>query len=123
MTEQKRVRLLNEVSPELLRQTTDEINALVAERLPLQFPPGDNWPPIAHGFLARSGTLLESLTFLVERGMPGEAQMLLRVVFEHVTIFCWLAIDPEPHIEQWRQWANARQLKVHRDAKRFGSKC
>jgi hypothetical protein len=53
MPDEKRVRPLNEVEPELLRQTTDEITALIAERLPLMFPADDDWPPIAHGFLAR----------------------------------------------------------------------
>jgi hypothetical protein len=120
MPEGKRVRLLEEIEPEQLRKATDEIAALIADRLPLMFSPGDDWPPIAHGFLARAGTLLEALTVLVERGMGGEAQMLLRIVYEHVTTFCWLAIDPEPHILKWREWANARQRKVHNDAKRFG---
>src|SRR4029077_15799589 len=120
MPDEKRVRLLNEVEPELLRKTTDEVAALIAERLPLMFPAGDDWPPIAHGFLARAGSLLESLTVLVEQGRKGEAQMLLRIIYEHVTVFCWLAIDPKPNVLQWREWANARQLKVHNDAKRFG---
>jgi len=120
MPDEKRVRPLGEVEPELLRQTTDEITALIAERLPLMFPPGDDWPPIAHGFLARAGTMLEALTVLVEQGHEGEAQMLLRIIYEHVTTFCWLAIDPELHVLRWREWADARQLKVHKDAKRFG---
>lgn len=122
----KRARRLTEVDDELLRKTTDEITALIAERLPQMFSAGvsegDQWPPIAHGFLARAGTLLETLTALVERGNGGEAQMLLRIIYEHVTTFCWLAIDPEPHVLRWRDWANARQLKVHNDAKRFGVK-
>jgi len=118
--EGRQARPLSEVEPELLRESTDAINALIAERLPLQSPPGDEWPPIALGFLARGGTLLESLTQLVEQGMHGEAQMLLRVVFEHVATFCWLAIDPMVHLGQWREWSDARRLKLHRDALRFG---
>lgn len=120
MPEGKRVRPLTEVEPEQLREATDEITALIAERLPMMFDADDDWPPIAHGFLARAATLLEALTALVERGHEGEAQMLLRIVYEHVTTFCWLAIEPEPHVLRWREWANARQLKVHREAKRFG---
>jgi Family of unknown function (DUF5677) len=118
----RRVRPLSKVSPKLLRESTDAMTALVEERLPLQFEEDNLWGPVAHGFLARGGTLLESLTLLVERGMEGEAQMLLRILFEHVTTFCWLAIDPEPHVEQWREWADSRRLKVHEDAKRFGIK-
>lgn len=110
-----------DVSPERLRQATDEIAALIEDRLPLQQPPDDMWPSIAHGFLARGGTLLESVTVQVEQGMPGEAQMLLRILFEHVATFCWLGIDPKPHIAQWREWADYRRCKVHKYAKeRFG---
>jgi hypothetical protein len=72
-----------EVSAAQLRKATDEIAALIEERLPLQLPPDDIWPPVAHGFLARAGTLLESVTLSVERRMPGEAQMLLRILIEH----------------------------------------
>jgi Family of unknown function (DUF5677) len=110
-----------DVSPAQLRKATDEITALIKDRLPLQLPPDDMWPPIAHGFLARAGTLLESVTLSVERGMPGEAQMLLRILIEHVAIFCWLAIDPEPHIARWREWAEHRSYQVHKNAsERFG---
>lgn len=120
MPDGKQVRLLNEVEPPLLRQFTDEVAELIDDRLPLMFPPEDRWPPIAHGFLARAGTLLEAVTRMVEQELEGEAQMLLRVLFEHVTTFCWIAIDPEPHLVQWREWADSRQLKLHNDAKRFG---
>jgi Family of unknown function (DUF5677) len=117
----ERVRQLTDVEPAHLREATDEITALIAEHLPLMFDADeDDWPPIAAGFLARAGQLLEALTALVERGHEGEAQMLLRIVYEHVTTFCWLAIDPKPHVLRWREWANSRQLKVHNGAKRFG---
>lgn len=115
-----RFRSEEELTTSLLRELTDSINELIGERLPLMFEGGDLWGPIAHGFLARTGTLQEALTVMVERDMPGEAQMLLRILFEHVTTFCWLAIDPAPHVERWRQWADSRQLKVHNEAKRFG---
>lgn len=120
MPEGKRVRQPHEVEPNQLRKFTDEVGELIDDRLPMMFGTDDDWPVIAHGFLARAGTLLEALTALVEHGHGGEAQMLLRIVFEHVTTFCWLAIDPEPHVLQWREWAKARQLKTHREAKAFG---
>lgn len=120
MPDKKRVRPVNEVEPELLRKTTDRFTALITERLPMMFSAEDRWEAIAHGFLARAGQLQEAITGLVERGHEGEAQMLLRILYDHVTAFCWLAIDPEPHLGRWSEWANARQLKVHNDALRFG---
>ena len=87
-----------EVSPAQLREATDEIAALIQNRLPLQMPPEDKWQAVAHGFLARGGTLLESVTLQVEQGMPGEAQMLLRILFEHVVTFLLDGDRPrDPH--------------------------
>jgi Family of unknown function (DUF5677) len=110
-----------DISPAQLRKATDEIATLIEDRLPLQMPPEDMWQAVAHGFLARGGTLLESVTLQVERGMPGEAQMLLRILFEHVATFCWIGINPEAHIPQWREWADYRSYQIHKYAKeRFG---
>ena len=53
--------------------------------------------------------------------MPGEAQMLLRILIEHVATFCWLGIDPKANIPQWREWADYRRYQVYKHAKqRFG---
>lgn len=110
-----------DISPARLREATNEIAALIEDRLPLQQPPDDMWPSIAHGFLARGGTLMESITLQVEQGMPGEAQMLLRVLIEHVVTFCWIGIDPERNIEKWREWGDYRRHQVYKYAKqRFG---
>jgi hypothetical protein len=110
-----------DISPEQLRRATDWIATLIEDRLPLQMPPEDMWQAVAHAFLARGGTLLESVTAEVEQGMPGEAQMLLRILFEHVATFCWIGIDPEANIPKWREWADYRSCQVHKYAKeRFG---
>ena len=45
-----------DISPAQLRKATDEIAALIEDRLPLQMPPEDTWQAVAHGFLARGGT-------------------------------------------------------------------
>jgi hypothetical protein len=122
MAPPRRVRQLDEVEPAQLRRFTDEVSELIDQRLPMMFDADDDWPLIAHGFLARSGELMEAITALVEHGHGGEAQMLLRIMFEHVATFCWLAIDPVPHVLRWREWAKARQLKTHKEAQKFGIK-
>ncbi len=50
----------------------------------------------------------------------ADAQALLRMFFELVTLFCWLAIAPKKHVARWQEWSSARQLKLHNDAKQFG---
>jgi len=116
----KEVRPLGEVTAVDLRVSTNEFAALIDEKLPLQFDPGEIWPAVAHAFLARAGDLLDSLTLLVEAKKEADAQALLRVFFELVTLFCWLGIAPKEHVARWQEWSSARQLKLHNDAKQFG---
>jgi hypothetical protein len=120
MPSTKQVRPLAEVTAADLRAATDEFAQLIEEKLPLQFDAGEVWPAVAHAFLARAGDLLDSLTMLAEAEKQADAQALLRVFFELVTLFCWIAIAPKAHIARWQEWSSARQLKVHNDAKQFG---
>jgi hypothetical protein len=117
----KRARPLSQVSVDLLRVAANEVSELLHERLPLQFDRDEYWGPVAHGFLARAGTLLDSLVLLAEHDRPGESQILLRVLYEHVTTFCWLAIDPDNHLKRWREWTDSRRLKLHMEARQYGT--
>ncbi len=102
-----------------LREATDEFNALLASRLPLAFLEG-KWSFAAAGLLARMGRLLDSLALLVESGRNADGQVLLRVIYEHATTFCWLGIDPAANVETWKEWSRWRSVKLHNDAKDFG---
>jgi hypothetical protein len=120
MAAERKARLPSEVSIELLRSAVDEIGSLVSERLPLQLDKGEMWPVVAAGFLARANGVLASLTALAEERRTADAQILLRVLLEHVTVFCWLGIDPEPNVEEWQEWEHHRLISLHRDAEKFG---
>ena len=120
MPDERKARPLGEVSAADLRASTDAFAELIEERLPLQFDHGELWAAVAHAFLARAGDMMESLTMLVEAGKEADAQILLRVFFELVTTFCWLAIDPDLHLPRWQEWSSARQLNLHNDATQFG---
>ncbi len=120
MTE-RRVRPADEVPPELLHEATDALVSLIRERIPLAWDRRDGfeviaWPAIATGFLARGASILDTLAGLVERGRGADGYILLRVLLEHATTFCWIAIDPEPHLEEWRTWDDWRRKKLHTDA-------
>jgi len=119
-SEKKEVRPLGDLSAADLRASTDEFTALIEEKLPLIFSPGEVWPAVAHAFLARAGDLLDSLTQMVEAEKEADAQALLRVFFELVTLFCWLAIAPREQVARWQEWSSSRELKLHNDAKQFG---
>jgi hypothetical protein len=120
MTSERPARGLEDLTAQDLRVATDRFAGLIKSRLPLRLDAAEPWPVIAHGALARAGRLMESLTQLAESEQEADAQVLLRVLFELVTIFCWIAISPEKHLSQWAKWSAGRQLKVHNDALQYG---
>jgi hypothetical protein len=108
-------------------KATEEITTLIRERLPLSWSRDDDldeiaWPIVAAGFLARGAVLLDSIADLHRRGKAADGQILLRVILEHATTFCWIAIDPTPNVAEWRRWDDYRSKKTHNDAARFGIK-
>jgi len=117
---EKRGRALEDLTARDLRAATDQFAQLIQSRLPLELNAAEPWPVLAHGVLARAGSLLESLTLLAEAEQEADVQVLLRVLFELATIFCWIAISPEEHLSRWAKWSAGRQLKVHNDALQYG---
>ena len=41
-------------------------------------------------------------------------------MLEHSVVFCWIAIDPETNLVEWRRWDDFRRLKIHNDACKYG---
>ncbi len=41
-------------------------------------------------------------------------------MLEHAVVFCWIAIDPETNLVEWRRWDDFRRLKIHNDASKYG---
>lgn len=120
------VRPPEDVSPELLRQTVDAIDALVRESLPRAWDRRDGavitWPTIAAGLIARANYMLGSLATMVEERRNADGLILLRVLFEHAVTFLWIATEPDPKVETWRRWDDWRRIKLHRDAAALGVK-
>jgi Family of unknown function (DUF5677) len=108
-----------------LGKAANEITALIRERLPLSWSRDNEfdeivWPVVATGFLARGAVLLESIADLYQRGRAADGQILVRVLLEHATTFCWIAIDPGHHLAEWRRWDDYRSKRTHNDAARYG---
>lgn len=99
----------------------EETKAIVGTRLPLTFDSnGDSeaviWPAAAAALLARGVVIMETTAILAEQNRMADAQVSLRVMLEHAVVFCWIAIDPQANLTEWRRWDDWRRLKVHRDA-------
>jgi hypothetical protein len=109
-------RTIHEVTLEELTASNAEVQRLVGERVPRAFRE-PSWLFWATAMLARTAAILDSVTGLVERGRRADAEVALRTLYTHVTTFCWLAIDPEPHLAEWQGGSEAQWDKFNREVK------
>src|SRR4029079_14419030 len=56
------------------------------------------WDMIALGLVVRTRDIVDSISTLASTQRESECLALVRVLYEHVVTFCWLAIDPEDHV-------------------------
>ena len=119
--EHKPGRDLDAVTPEMIERATGELVALVRARLPERFYGGEAmWRVIGTGMIARMTGIVESMILLVRAQRPSDTSALLRVLFEHVVTFCWIAIDPDARMGRWTEHSRAQRLRLHNDAQQFG---
>jgi hypothetical protein len=76
---------------------------MLDERLPERFSLRGEpiWRPCLTALIARMAGILESTRPLAEPERQYDALILLRSLYEHVVTFLWLAIDPEPRVDEW----------------------
>lgn len=110
-----------------LREAADEMKAMAEGRFPFAVDLEANgdlasfaWPAAAAGLLARGISIMDTTATLAEEGRMADAQVSLRVMLEHSVVFCWIAIDPERNLTEWRRWDDFRRLRVHNDASKYG---
>jgi hypothetical protein len=110
-----------------LRNAVEQTKEMVENIFPLTVDVGVDddfvsfaWPAAAAGLLARGVAIMDSTAALAEEGRLTDAQVSLRVLLEHSVVFCWIAIDPETNLVEWRRWDDFRRLKIHNDASKFG---
>lgn len=100
-----------------LAEINDEIQALLGERLPRRMPVEISWEFWATAMLARVGAILDSISVLVGAGRRADAEVALRTLFEQVTVFCWIAIDPDKHLQEWRDHSESRWAQFHEETR------
>lgn len=114
-------RTLHEIPAEEFTALNSEVQELVAERLPVTFPQEFTWSLWATSLLARSASIVDSVTALIERDRRADAEVALRTLYEHVTTLCWLAIDPDVHLVEWREGSEFQWRRFDREAReQFG---
>jgi hypothetical protein len=104
-----------------MAQINSEIQELLAERLPRELGPEFDWDFWSSAMLARVGGIFDSITALISAGRRADAEVALRTMYEQVTLFCWIAIDPAEHLREWQENSESRWSQFHTEARdRFG---
>lgn len=70
--------------------------------------------------VVRMADTVRSIVALRALGLDGDAMMLLRALYEQVVVYCWIASEPDDHLERWISDAELQQLRLHNDAVAFG---
>jgi hypothetical protein len=102
------------------------LTALVRPYLPvdgLVHGPADAWPLVGPALIARATGRLEAILALVPLGREGDADTLLRSLYERVTTFAWLAGEPgEERMRRWLKSDCEARLRADEDCRKVGVK-
>jgi hypothetical protein len=106
------------------RRQASKLLAAVAPHFPLDVPSTgrhDDWAVTGPAFVARSMRLIEAVLAL-PNAHESAAGVLARVLYEHVTTFAWIAIDPPKNAPVWISKDRDERLKVDNDTALFGER-
>jgi len=100
-----------------LAEINDQIQALLGERLPRRMPREISWEFWATAMLARVGAIFDSISVLISAKRRADAEVALRTLFEQVTVFCWIAIEPNKHLTEWQEHSEFRWAQFYEEAR------
>jgi len=110
-----------DITPDMMIAAHAELLSLVDQRFPERFYKGEgHWRLLGHALIARIAGLVRSICALTATGQQADSLILLRTLYDHVLMFCWLAINPEERVYEWRDHAVVQRRKLHNDATLFG---
>jgi hypothetical protein len=78
-----------------------------------------DWSVAGPAFIARSGRLLDATLRLPDEHEVA-AGVLLRGLYEHIALFCWIAVDPANHASQWVRMDRVERLKTGNELRALG---
>jgi hypothetical protein len=98
----------------------DRLAQIADELFPRVIPSNgehSEWLVTGPAFVARATRSLLAMRSLRQGRFDGDAFTLLRSLYEHLTRFAWIAIDPPAHIQIWLKWDRKERIKADNDAK------
>lgn len=109
------------MTPEMIGAALRQMLDLIDEKLPQNFYRGEGLArPVLLGLVARIGGIGKSMLALLAVRRQADTLILLRALYEHVLTLCWLAIEPDRHVQAWRDHAVVHRKRLHNDALAFG---
>lgn len=106
----------------LARRRGAALLRIVSAHFPREVPTSGahtDWSVAGPAFIVRSAKLLDALLTLPDQHEVA-AGVLLRVLYEHVTLFCWIAVDPASHARQWVRMDREQRVKIGKELKALG---
>lgn len=94
---------------------TRALAALIRNRLPVEVesPDHDPWPMVAWAFLGRFAGEAEAIVALLPLRREIDSHCLMRVLYEHVVTFAWIAAGPiKERIDLFEKNDAAERIKV-----------
>jgi hypothetical protein len=86
----RRAGALENVTVEIIQKAAGEMADLVRQRAPLRVWHGEGWWRLGgQALVARCAGLAESIALLAPARRPSDTIVLVRALYEPVTMFCW----------------------------------
>lgn len=96
--------------------------ALVEDHLPQRFYREKAWRLYCAAMVVRMLDTVEALLALMRADKPVDGAILLRVLYEEVIGFLWIAADPDERLGRWAEGARYYERKMHNEALAYDMK-
>ena len=100
-----------------IRAANAGLIGVVRDHLPMGFyRSDDNWSLWSTGALTRMADTVDAAMALWSADLPVDGEALLRLLYEQVVTFAWIAADPGPRYSRWFGDGLWEDLRMHNDA-------
>src|ERR1700710_1222542 len=109
------------LEPAQLRRVNREFVQYVRRNFPMRFYSGESWWSLfAAAALLRMCDSLDAIMALLVGRTAGDAQTLLRSLYEQCVVFAWVAADPDVRHPRWEGEHNKQLLTRHNELLPYG---
>ncbi len=97
-----------------------ELATLIRNHLPIECGT-ERWPSLGLAMLARMAGTTETIATLTPTGPSTDGFSLLRILYEHVVTFAWIAAGPvDERVDLFRKYDAIERIKTDNDLRSIG---